>query len=79
MVYCDPQSNLIQKSSTNFLECVQNRWVLRECVTGTVYESGRGCVDPTLQPFMQGFSVSGSGRVGDVCQYNTDCLSKIKI
>ncbi|PIC39169.1 hypothetical protein B9Z55_010940 [Caenorhabditis nigoni] len=75
MLFCDPQTNLMQESSTNFLECVQNRWVLRECVTGTVYESGRGCVDPTLQPFMQGFSVSGSGRVGDVCQYNTDCLS----
>ncbi|CAD6185822.1 unnamed protein product [Caenorhabditis auriculariae] len=74
MVFCSPETNLIHESSTNFLECVNTKWILRECVSGTFYQAGRGCVDPTVQPFMQGFSVSGSGRVGDVCQYNTDCL-----
>ncbi|ETN80033.1 hypothetical protein NECAME_02512 [Necator americanus] len=48
--------------------------LLRECKLGSYYEDGKGCVDPTSEPFMQGLSVSGSGRVGDVCQYNTDCL-----
>ncbi|CAJ0580849.1 unnamed protein product, partial [Mesorhabditis spiculigera] len=74
MMYCDPSTNLITKSMTAFLECNTNVLVLRECTSGTYFQEKKGCVDPLHQPFMQA-SVSGSGRVGDICQYNTDCLN----
>ena len=91
MLFCDPETNLMRLSELSFLECFSSRWLLRECASGTYYQPLKGCVDPTVQPFMQGLSVSGtdfdfidilkyavfytgSGRVGDACQYNTDCL-----
>ncbi|EPB69114.1 Kunitz/Bovine pancreatic trypsin inhibitor domain protein [Ancylostoma ceylanicum] len=74
VLFCDPSSNLIRRAASSFLECDGSVMLLRECTLGSLYEDGSGCVDPTAEPLMQGLSVSGSGRVGDVCQYNTDCL-----
>ncbi|VDL78166.1 unnamed protein product [Nippostrongylus brasiliensis] len=74
LLFCDPSSGTIRQTSNSFLECDNSILELRECAYGTYYEDGKGCVDPTAEPLMQGLSVSGSGRVGDICQYNTDCL-----
>ncbi|KHJ87490.1 EB module [Oesophagostomum dentatum] len=74
LLLCDPNTSLIRQKESSYLECNGSQLELRECPPGSYYEDGKGCVDPTIEPFMQGLSISGSGRVGDVCQYNTDCL-----
>jgi len=60
MLFCDPETNLMRLSELSFLECFSSRWLLRECASGTYYQPLKGCVDPTIQPFMQGLSVSGT-------------------
>ncbi|KAK6052764.1 Kunitz/Bovine pancreatic trypsin inhibitor domain protein [Cooperia oncophora] len=44
------------------------------CGYGTYYEDGKGCVDPTVEPFLQGLSVTEVVVLETLCQYNTDCL-----
>lgn len=50
----------------------------RSCPSGTYFSEGNGCQDPTKTAFRDIIATghfSGSGRVGDACNWNTDCLS----
>ncbi|PIO70580.1 hypothetical protein TELCIR_07560 [Teladorsagia circumcincta] len=60
MLFCDPESGVIRQTANAFLECEESLLMLKECGYGTYYEDGRGCVDPTVEPFLQGLSVSGN-------------------
>uniref|UniRef100_A0A0N5CCW1 Kunitz/Bovine pancreatic trypsin inhibitor domain protein n=1 Tax=Strongyloides papillosus TaxID=174720 RepID=A0A0N5CCW1_STREA len=45
------------------------------CPEGNLFVDNLGCIDPTKDTFRYGVSTTGSGKVGDSCQFNTDCLS----
>lgn len=65
----------MKESPNEYLRCEEGQLLLERCPPGVIFIPGQGCTDPTMLLHMHGLQVSGSGRVGDLCQYNTDCLS----
>ncbi|VDO92015.1 unnamed protein product [Haemonchus placei] len=59
MLFCDADSGVIRQTMNAFLQCRGSVLILKECAHGTYYEDGKGCIDPTVEPFLQGLSVSG--------------------
>ncbi|KAL6740242.1 hypothetical protein Aduo_013616 [Ancylostoma duodenale] len=75
--FCNPRTKKIDVESSSYLTCSEGVYRQRKCSDdGRTHFSATTleCVDPaTLTFHAQG--TSGSGRVGDVCSFNTDCLS----
>ncbi|EYB89376.1 hypothetical protein Y032_0232g3024 [Ancylostoma ceylanicum] len=75
--FCNPRTKKIDVESSSYLICSEGTYRQRQCSDdGRTHFSATTleCVDPaTLTFHAQG--TSGSGRVGDVCTFNTDCLS----
>ncbi|CAB3406929.1 unnamed protein product [Caenorhabditis bovis] len=75
-LFCNPRTKKIDIEHSSYLACANGTWRQEICSEdGHVHfsTSTRQCIDPALQIFhSQG--TSGSGRVGDICSFNTDCL-----
>uniref|UniRef100_A0A8R1I5H8 EB domain-containing protein n=1 Tax=Caenorhabditis japonica TaxID=281687 RepID=A0A8R1I5H8_CAEJA len=75
-LFCNPRTKKIDIEHSSYLTCTNGTWKQEICSEdGRVYFrlATRECTDPAMQLFhSQG--TSGSGRVGDVCSFNTDCL-----
>ncbi|CAP32591.2 Protein CBG13980 [Caenorhabditis briggsae] len=75
-LFCNPRTKKIDIEHSSYLTCTNGTWKQEICSEdGRVHFSlaTRDCVDPAMQVFhSQG--TSGSGRVGDICSFNTDCL-----
>ncbi|VDO23267.1 unnamed protein product [Heligmosomoides polygyrus] len=75
--FCNPRTKRVDVDLSSYLNCVEGVYRNRMCSdTGRTHFSATAldCVDPANMTFhAQG--TSGSGRVGDVCSFNTDCLS----
>ncbi|KAK5981020.1 hypothetical protein GCK32_017724 [Trichostrongylus colubriformis] len=73
VLFCDPESGVIRQTANEFLECRGSVLALRACGYGTYYEDGKGCVDPTTEPFLQGLSVSEVNPNQPGCTYDIQC------
>ncbi|VDM84459.1 unnamed protein product [Strongylus vulgaris] len=71
------QSRKIDVEPSSYLACSEGVYRQQQCSDdGRLHFSATllDCIDPAMFTFhAQG--TSGSGRVGDVCTFNTDCLS----
>ncbi|VDO04575.1 unnamed protein product [Haemonchus placei] len=76
-LFCNPRTKLIDVDSSSYLTCTEGVYRQNRCSdNGRTHFSATAmeCTDPATMTFhAQG--TSGSGRVGDVCSFNTDCLS----
>lgn len=57
---------------SSFLACEQGSWRRVDCRRDETFIQG-ACRRPQTRYKRQG--ISGSGRVGDFCSFNTDCLT----
>uniref|UniRef100_A0A0N4ZV39 BPTI/Kunitz inhibitor domain-containing protein n=1 Tax=Parastrongyloides trichosuri TaxID=131310 RepID=A0A0N4ZV39_PARTI len=75
--YCNEFTNKISYDDMGFLLCDSEKEVFEKysCSKGSFFTINKGCSDPTKDLFRYGHSSTGSGKVGDSCQFNTDCLS----
>ncbi|KAK6750060.1 hypothetical protein RB195_002199 [Necator americanus] len=75
--FCNPRTKKIDVDSSSYLLCSDGAFRQQQCSSdGKTHFSTTtlDCIDPvTLTFHAQG--TSGSGRVGDICSFNTDCLS----
>ncbi|KAL3103012.1 hypothetical protein niasHT_026460 [Heterodera trifolii] len=78
-LFCDTLTNKVDIRENAFLDCVssapkndQMHLEVRYCAIGQIFMDGR-CKHPQSRYKRQG--VAGSGRVGDFCSFNTDCLT----
>uniref|UniRef100_A0A0N5B0E0 Kunitz/Bovine pancreatic trypsin inhibitor domain protein n=1 Tax=Syphacia muris TaxID=451379 RepID=A0A0N5B0E0_9BILA len=70
-------SSIVIEDNTTYILCAKKKWSKRTCQKRngiTLRFNGTDCVDPVQFP-LHAQATSGSGRVGDVCSFNTDCLS----
>ncbi|CAI4231917.1 unnamed protein product [Auanema sp. JU1783] len=75
-LYCNHRTKKVGVSNSMYLECVDRIWVYHMCSSDNtlVYNpTTKECVDPS-ETLHHAQGTSGSGRVGDVCSFNTDCL-----
>ncbi|PAV74633.1 hypothetical protein WR25_25636 isoform D [Diploscapter pachys] len=74
-MFCNPRSKKIDVDPSSYLYC-NMVWRQKSCSDdGRTHFSmlSKECIDPASMTYhAQG--TSGSGRVGDVCSFNTDCL-----
>uniref|UniRef100_A0A183BTQ2 EB domain-containing protein n=1 Tax=Globodera pallida TaxID=36090 RepID=A0A183BTQ2_GLOPA len=77
-LFCDTLTNKVDIRESAFLECVpsaksgQMHLEVKHCARGHIFLDGQ-CKHPQSRYKRQG--VAGSGRVGDFCSFNTDCLT----
>uniref|UniRef100_A0A1I7ZPX5 C-type lectin domain-containing protein n=1 Tax=Steinernema glaseri TaxID=37863 RepID=A0A1I7ZPX5_9BILA len=78
VIQCNSDLNIVEVQENAFYACKNQRLELEFCPRGSLYNKAKGCYDPTKQMYRQAHASAfpGSGRVGDVCAFNTDCLSK---
>lgn len=77
LYYCNEISNKISYDEIGYLSCNIDKKIFEKhvCPRGSFFIKDKGCIDPTRDIFKYGTSSTGSGKVGDNCQFNTDCLS----
>uniref|UniRef100_A0A913HEF1 BPTI/Kunitz inhibitor domain-containing protein n=1 Tax=Strongyloides stercoralis TaxID=6248 RepID=A0A913HEF1_STRER len=73
-LFCDSKTNKINILDASYLECdsKKNVYVLKSCYRNEKF-IGNKCQILKERKKRQG--ISGSGRVGDFCSFNTDCLA----
>uniref|UniRef100_A0A158R459 BPTI/Kunitz inhibitor domain-containing protein n=1 Tax=Syphacia muris TaxID=451379 RepID=A0A158R459_9BILA len=75
ILYCDEQTGVLLSNYSSYLLCNSyGRLQLAHCAPKTYFQEDQGCITPPRKLQRQN-AVTGSGRVGDVCAFNTDCLS----
>ncbi|VDD86305.1 unnamed protein product [Enterobius vermicularis] len=77
LLSCDQKTSIVVDDDTKYFICEKGRWNVQNCGEKNKLKlrfNGTECVDPVLLP-LHAQATSGSGRVGDVCSFNTDCLS----
>ncbi|KAK6039843.1 Kunitz/Bovine pancreatic trypsin inhibitor domain protein [Cooperia oncophora] len=74
-LYCDVKTNKTDLHENAFLICnlLKNRIERKICGTGQYFIDGK-CRNGHVRYKRQG--IAGSGRVGDFCSFNTDCLTQ---
>ncbi|KAK0420837.1 hypothetical protein QR680_014916 [Steinernema hermaphroditum] len=77
VIQCNPDLNIVEIQENAFYACKNHKLELEFCPRGSIYRKEKGCFDPTKHMYRQAHASAfpGSGRVGDVCAFNTDCLS----
>ncbi|KAK6732185.1 hypothetical protein RB195_016518 [Necator americanus] len=73
-LYCDPKTNKADVYENAFLVCntLKNKLERKLCTHGEFFIDGK-CRSGHIRYKRQG--IAGSGRVGDFCSFNTDCLT----
>ncbi|KAI6235899.1 hypothetical protein M3Y95_00100300 [Aphelenchoides besseyi] len=73
-LFCDSRTNRTDIHENSYLLCDSQRQVFirQACASNELFISGQ-C--QSLRPRYRRQGVSGSGRVGDFCSFNTDCLT----
>uniref|UniRef100_A0A914C9V7 BPTI/Kunitz inhibitor domain-containing protein n=1 Tax=Acrobeloides nanus TaxID=290746 RepID=A0A914C9V7_9BILA len=74
-LYCDPITNRTEIHESSFIICdLRKRIILRKsCASGQHFIDG-ACQSVRHSRYKRQ-GVAGSGRVGDFCSFNTDCLT----
>uniref|UniRef100_A0A914CEW4 BPTI/Kunitz inhibitor domain-containing protein n=1 Tax=Acrobeloides nanus TaxID=290746 RepID=A0A914CEW4_9BILA len=72
--YCNANGAIEYNDGAYYICNAIRKLEVHYCPKGMFFKPEIGCMDPSKVQYHQA-AVTGSGRVGDVCSFNTDCLS----